>query len=211
MRIVELPLGQLRDARWNPNTMTSEFRAKLRESVKRFGVVANLVVRPLSDGYEVISGNQRLQVYLELAIEAAPCFIVELDDAHARLLAQVLNRTHGEDDLGLKAELLQDILSSLDQQDVIALLPETPESLNVLSGLGQEDIARHLQVWQQAQKARLHHLTFQLTSDQSEVVRRALDLARKRSARRDHNNPNDRGNTLYELCASYLKFLEDYQ
>ncbi len=211
MRIVELPLGQLRDAPWNPNTMTSEIYAKLRESVTKYGVVANLVVRPLGKVYEVISGNQRLQVYRELAMESTPCVLVELDDAHARLLAQVLNRTHGDDDLGLKAELLQDILSSLNQEEVIALLPETPESLNVLSGLGQEDIVRHLQVWQQAQKARLHHLTFQLTSDQSAVVKRALDLARKRSTPQEHNNPNNRGNTLFGLCESYLEFLEETQ
>ena len=211
MQIVNLALDQLREAPWNPNTMTPDVYAKLRESVKRFGVVANLVVRHLGEAFEVISGNQRLQVYRELAMESAPCFIVELDDAHARLLAQVLNRTHGEDDLGLKAELLQDILSSLDQQEVLDVLPETPESLSVLSGLGQDDIVRHLQVWQQAQKARLQHLTFQLTSEQSVVVKRALSLANTRTSAKDHGNPNRRGNILYQLCESYLEFMEDIQ
>lgn len=121
--------------------MTPEICAKLRESMKRFGVVANLVVRPLGNAYEVISGNQRLQACRELGVEVAPCVLVDLNDAHARLLAQALDRTHGEDDLGLKAELLQDILSSLGQEEVLAILPETPESLTVLNGLGQEDIA----------------------------------------------------------------------
>lgn len=147
MEIVNLPLEQLREAPWNPNNLTPEVYAKLRESVKRFGVVANFVVRPLGDVYEVISGNQRLQVYRDLAMESAPCVLVELDGVHSRLLAQVLNRTHGDDDLGLKAELLQEILSSLDQQEILAVLPETPETLSVLSGLGQEDIVRHLQTW----------------------------------------------------------------
>ena len=195
MQIVNLALDQLREAPWNPNTMTPDVYAKLRESVKRFGVVANLVVRHLGEAFEVISGNQRLQVYRELAMESAPCFIVELDDAHARLLAQVLNRTHGEDDLGLKAELLQDILSSLDQQEVLDVLPETPESLSVLSGLGQDDIVRHLQVWQQAQKARLQHLTFQLTSEQSVVVERALSLAKPRTSPNGQQIPKKRTNT----------------
>lgn len=211
MRIVNLPLEQLKEAPWNPNAMTPEIYAKLRESVKRFGVVANLVVRPLGDAYEVISGNQRLQVYRELGMDVAPCVLVKLDDARARLLAQVLNRTHGEDDLGLKAELLQEILSSLDQEEVLNVLPETPESLSVLSGLGQEDIARHLQVWQQAQKARLRHLTFQLTTDQSTVVQRALGLAKKISSFQGDENPNDRGNALYQLCESYLELMENTQ
>ena len=119
MQFVNLPLGQLREAPWNPNNLTPDVYAKLQESVKRFGIVANLVVRPQADTFEVISGNQRLQVYRELAMESAPSFLVELDEAHARLLAQVLNRTHGEDDIGLEAELLQDILSSLNQEEFL--------------------------------------------------------------------------------------------
>ena len=64
--IAYLPIDQLRVAPWNPNYMEPKLMEKLKNSVKRFGLVALLVVRPLVDGrYEVLSGNQRLEVLRE--------------------------------------------------------------------------------------------------------------------------------------------------
>lgn len=88
---------------------------------------------------------------------------MDLNDARARLLAQAFNRIQGEDDLGLRAELIRQVLEALPQEDVLSLLPETAESLAALSSLGQEGMADHLQNWQRAQLARLKHLQFQLT------------------------------------------------
>jgi ParB family transcriptional regulator, chromosome partitioning protein len=108
MNFIDIPLDQLREASWNPNQMDGAMLERLRESLRRFDVVTNLVVRPLRGAsYEVISGNQRLQVLRELGRESVPCAVVDLDDAHARLLAQALNRVQGEDDLGLRADLLR--------------------------------------------------------------------------------------------------------
>ena len=170
---VTVPLEQLREAPWNANEMTPQMRAKLRESVMKFGVVENLVVRSLpDDSYEVLSGNQRLTVYRELGMETAPCVVVSLDDPRAKLLAHVMNRTRGEDDLGLKAELVRSMLDSLTQDDLLALLPETPVSLMAFATMGRESLAQALQNWERIQRARLHHLTFQLTSQQLKVVKR---------------------------------------
>src|SRR5688572_30617065 len=107
MQVVDISLDQLRPAPWNPNSMTPDMLARLRESLERYGVVENLVVRPLPNHlFEVLSGNQRLRVLGEMGCTNAPCVVVDLDDAQAKLLAQALNRIQGEDDLGLKAELM---------------------------------------------------------------------------------------------------------
>ncbi len=138
MKIVDLPLDQLREAPWNPNEMDRAMMARLRESIARFGVVENLVIRPSGSGlFEVIGGNHRLQVLKEDRYPTVPCVVVDLDDAQARLLAQALNRIEGADDLGLKAELVREVLKSLPQDEVIGLLPETAESIRVLAYLGQ--------------------------------------------------------------------------
>lgn len=84
MKVVELPLNQLREANWNPNVVSSTLLTKLRESLIRFGTVQNLVARPRDGGYEVLSGNQRLKVYRELGLVTAPCVVVDLDDARPR-------------------------------------------------------------------------------------------------------------------------------
>ena len=100
MDLVNLPISQLIEASWNPNHMGPAMLSRLRESISRFGMVGNLVVRLLPDGlYEVLSGNQRLQVMAELGYTHVPCVIVDLDDTNARLLAQALNRIEGQDTL----------------------------------------------------------------------------------------------------------------
>ena len=205
MQLVDLPISQLIEAWWNPNRMDPVMLARLRKSITRFDLVDNLVVRKLEeDAYEVLSGNQRLPVLRKLAYSHVPCLVVDLDDADARLLAQGLNRIEGEDDLGLKAELLKEVLKTLPQSEVLSILPESAESLKALTALGEIDIAEHLRAWQQAQSARLRHLTFQLNGNQLEVVEQALARALRGYVAKE-GSPNRRGTALADICRTYLE------
>jgi ParB family transcriptional regulator, chromosome partitioning protein len=47
MQMVDLPIDQLQEAPWNPKQMDEAMLQKLRESLTRYGLVQNLVVRPL--------------------------------------------------------------------------------------------------------------------------------------------------------------------
>lgn len=204
MDLVDLPLDRLQEAPWNPNQMDGAMLARLRESLSRYGLVHNLVVRPVNGAYEVISGNQRLEALKALGCTHAPCLVVALDDVQARLLAQAINRIQGEDDLGLRAELLRQVLASLSQEEVLSLLPETNDSLQALCSLGQQAMAQYLQAWQQAQGARLKHLSFQLTEGQLEVVREALSRLLSSARQAQTDSPNARGTALYLLAKGYL-------
>ncbi|MFQ6029525.1 MAG: ParB/RepB/Spo0J family partition protein [Dehalococcoidia bacterium] len=205
MRIIDLPLRQLREAPWNPNKMDPAMRDRLKESLSRFGLVSNLVVRPIGDDiYEVLSGNQRLQALRELEFPSVSCVVVNLDDAQAKLLAQALNRVMGEDEPGLKVKLLRDLLDQIPPEEVLALLPESASSLSALGSLGQQDTAMELRKWDQAKAARLRHLTFQLAQAQSKVIEQALAIALAEAQNLDSNNPNPRGNALYRICQAYL-------
>ncbi len=209
MRLLDIPVDQLQEAVWNPNEVDRDMLAHLKESVRRFDLVQNLVVRPMpgTDTYEVLSGNHRLRVIKELGYTSVPCAVVDLDNSQARLLAQALNHVHGEEDLGLRAEAVREILKQLPQDQVLAILPETSNSLNALSTLGQQDMAEHLQAWQRAQRARLKHLQFQLTSSQLEIVQRALAQVRNSTDEGDahEESPNARGTALYIMCHKYLE------
>lgn len=138
--VTELPLDRLRQAPWNANRVDEETLAKVRRSIETFGVVENLVVRPLYEGeqetgeWEVLSGNHRLGLYRELGLDSAPCHVVFLEDAEARILAQVLNRTRGTDDPDAYAALLRDVLRDVPAGDVVQFLPETFESLEEILG-----------------------------------------------------------------------------
>lgn len=206
MQTVDLPIDSLREAPWNPNQMDGAMLERLRRSIQRFGFLVPLVVRRLPDGtYEVIGGAQRLKVAREMGFRTVPCVVVDADDAHARLLAQALNHLHGEDDLGLRAEVLRTVLEHLPQEEVLAVLPETAQSLRDLATLGQETIAEHLQAWQQAQGARLRHLAFHLMPAQLAVVEETLARLMPQAKEAQGESPNARGTALYLLCRSYLE------
>ena len=131
-------ISELHNADWNANRVPPEVLEKVRHSIKEFGVVENLVVRahPSGTGYEVLSGNHRLAIFRELGMETAPAVVVDVDDAKARVLAQTLNRTRGQDDPEAYARLLDDVLKDMSIAEVVAFLPETAESIGrALNGL----------------------------------------------------------------------------
>ena len=100
--------------------------------------------------------------------------------------------------------------SIVPQAEILALLPETAESLEQLVSI-EEDLSEHLRAWNRAQSARLKHLTFQLTAEQLGVVNRALDhsMVHVTAAAEEVSNPNQRGNALYHLSRAYLETLEE--
>ena len=121
--------------------MDGDNLTKLGRSIDRYGLVQNLVVRHMEDGtYEMLAGSQRLQVLSRSGIMEVPCVVVELGDGEARLLCQALNRVHGEDDLGLRAELLRRVLEELPEEEVLAILPDTRLGLEALVNLGHDSM-----------------------------------------------------------------------
>lgn len=130
---VSVEIGKLRPAEWNANRVSASMLAKVRRSIERFGFVEGLVARahPTERGcYEVLSGNHRLKLALEMGFAELPVVLVKVGDAEARLLAQALNRTRGVDDRVKYARLLDEILGGgLGRDDVAGLLPETESSI----------------------------------------------------------------------------------
>ncbi len=206
MNVVDLPIVSLVHAPFNPNEMDSAMEDRLLASVRRFGVVENLVVRPIGDGrYEVLAGNQRLRALQSDGAETAPCVVADVDDTDARLLAQAMNAIQGEDDPAAKASLLRELLRHMSAEEVMALLPESAEALSSLSELGSIGLDVHLAGWETRRRAKLRHMTFQLTPEQLVVVKSALDRVPADLPVGDTGgNPNAKGNALFYLCSRFL-------
>ena len=206
MKITNIPVDLLRQPQWNPNQMDGDNLTKLGRSIDRYGLVQNLVVRHMEDGtYEMLAGNQRLQVLSRSGINEVPCVVVELGDGEARLLCQALNRVHGEDDLGLRAELLRRVLEELPEEEVLAILPDTRMGLEALVNLGHDSMGDYLRNWEAAQAVKLKHLQFQLTGQQLEAVEEALARLMPEASNGRDSSPNTRGTALYLLCRRYLE------
>ena len=130
LKVKQIPVDELHNAPWNANRVPEDVLAKVRRSIADFGVVENLVARARPEGgYEVISGNHRLGIYREMGVTKAPVHVVDVDDAHARILAQTLNRTRGQDDAEAYAALLTDVLVDMDMEQVLAYLPESERTI----------------------------------------------------------------------------------
>ena len=199
----------LREAPWNPNEADEPTLRRLGASLQRFGIVVPLVVRALGDGYEVLSGNQRLRVLREQGTGTAPCVEVQADDTQARLLTQALNAVHGADDLNKKAALVKEILAAMPAEEVAAILPETADALRGLASIRQtspESLGEQLAAWSEAQQARaavkLHVTSFPFSDQQKEVVEEAVARALPRVTRTDA--PNRRALALVEVCRDWL-------
>jgi ParB family chromosome partitioning protein len=142
-----------------------------------------------------------------MAEATAPCVVVVADDAEARLLGQALNHIVGQDNDGLRGELLRQLLEALPQEEVLAILPDSARRLEALTSLGQEDMAAHLRAWEQTQGARLVHLTLQFQKVELAVVQQALGQAMGLLTE-PGGSPNLRGQALAAICLAYLKNFE---
>ncbi len=205
MKIDEISVNAITPAKWNANRLPPELKDGLRRSIELFGMIVPLAVREVGNGtYETVGGAHRLEVALGMGLDSVPCVVVEADDADARLLSQALNNITGEDNPGLKADLINHILSEKTMDEIVAVLPGTAESLTALASLGEDDLAESLQQWQASQAAQLKHMTFQLLETQLEIVEETLKRV-DRIVDTDESNPNRRGVALYELCRFFLK------
>ena len=140
-----------------------------------------------------------------MGLREVPCIVVDLNDAEAMLLAQALNNLRGEDDQALKGNLIKAVLSTIPEDKVLSLLPETTDSLRSLASFTQVDLAEHLQAWEQAQAARLKHMQLQFTHQQLETVEEAIDNMMPNVKEDNSGSPNKRGTAIFLLCKYYLE------
>ena len=93
-QIKNIPLVDLHPFPGNPFSVRED--AELQDSIRDYGVISPLVVRPLdSGGYEIISGHRRKAACEAAGMETVPAFVRELDDT-AAVIALVDSNLHRE-------------------------------------------------------------------------------------------------------------------
>lgn len=86
--VVKLPISSLRDFSSHPyKVRDDESMRETTESVKTFGVLVPIIVRPCDDGgYEIISGHRRKHACELAGIDAMPAIVRDLDDDAATIV-----------------------------------------------------------------------------------------------------------------------------
>lgn len=90
---VMLPVSDIEPDRGQPRTKFSEEAlAELEASIREFGVLQPLLVRPMSDGsYRIVAGERRYRAARRAGLSEVPVIIKSLTDAEAAAIALIEN------------------------------------------------------------------------------------------------------------------------
>lgn len=202
--VVHLPIGDLRPNPWNPNRVAPDVMHKLREYIRVEGLVQPIVVRRLTDHYQILGGFHRWTLCKdELGYTDIPCVVVDVDDKRAKLLTVNLNELSGDPVPRLMAELIHDLSRDTSLEDLSTILPYSEAELADLDALLKVpdglDAFIEDEVQRQGREAPVV-LTFVVAD--AALVERAVEFAASKI-----EGKNVRGRALQQICA---EFLEDH-
>jgi DNA modification methylase len=93
LRHLAVPVGQLSLMVGNPRSHPTKNLEAIKAALVEYGQVETILVNRRRQPWEVIHGNGRLQEALELGWTHVAAHIIDVDDATAKAMAVVLNRT----------------------------------------------------------------------------------------------------------------------
>lgn len=146
IKIVEVPINELRVAEYNPRKHSKEQMEQLKESVRRFGVVDPIVCNIASERKNIIIGGHfRVEAVKELGITTVPVVYVQIDDiTKEKELNLRLNKNTGDFDLELLAEFDESFLKDIgfDSQELDDIFPveDDPEIFDLKKELEKLNI-----------------------------------------------------------------------
>lgn len=86
-KVIEIAISSIVDFKEHPfKIINDEKMADMIESIKEYGVLTPIVIRPKDDMYEIVSGHRRKFACEQLKISKIPSIIKNLDDDEAAIL-----------------------------------------------------------------------------------------------------------------------------
>jgi len=121
---IDIEVSKLIKAEWNYKKENEELSKKLLANFKEYGQVENIQVRKLGDKYEVVNGNHRLDVMIELGMKKCHAYNHgEITLQQAQLIAIATNETKFDSDALVLGELLEKMSDDIDIEEMAKTLP----------------------------------------------------------------------------------------
>lgn len=144
----DLPVGfadiktcLLKKADWNYKRDDEYLKSKLISNFEKNGQIENIIVRDLLDGtYEIVNGNHRYDVMVELSIDE--CHVYNLgviSKEHAMRIAIETNETRFATDHEKLSMTIDALLNEYDISDLSETLPWSEEEIEAMQS-GLDDI-----------------------------------------------------------------------
>jgi len=207
----------LRPNPWNTNRMSAENEEKLRNSIRRNGLIGAIVVRELDDGsLEIIGGEHRAQIAIEEGLdEVAVHNLGYLTDEKAKELMLLDNGRYGQDDAFELAELLDELATSSDtdlssfmpfsSEDMDKLMTSTDIDLDALDDELNDDIGE-VEITKEKREApvQTHQiLRFKVSMDDVEAVQRTIHRIMQEQGFTDEDSLTNAGDALVYLTGAF--------
>ncbi|WP_083248215.1 nucleoid occlusion protein [Desulfuribacillus stibiiarsenatis] len=125
---------------YQPRTVFEDDKLEeLCQTIKTHGIIQPIVVRKMSNRYELIAGERRLRAVKKLGLETIPAIIRDMNDTQAASVALIEN---------LQREGLTSIEEAVAYKKLIDIHGLTQEALAQRLGKGQSTIANKLRLIQ---------------------------------------------------------------
>lgn len=91
-RVEYIPVDRIRAGPCQPRqALDSQELEDLAESVRSHGILQPIVVRPVTDGYEVVAGERRWRAAVMAGLDSVPAVVRQVSDVQALAMALVEN------------------------------------------------------------------------------------------------------------------------
>lgn len=129
-----LPVTKLIKASWNYKYNDAVLMQKLKENIKENGQIENMIVREISpDVFEVVNGNHRLDILLDLKIKQAHCFnLGKISDNKAKRIAIETNETKFPVDSMKLSDILKNLIKEYSIEELAITMPYSATELESL-------------------------------------------------------------------------------
>jgi len=199
IKIVEVPINELRPSEYNPRKHSKEQMDQLKKSIQRFGLLDAIICNSAPNRKNIIIGGHfRVEAAKELKINSVPVVYVQITDlSKEKELNLRLNKNTGEFDLDLLAEFDESFLADIgfDSEDLDDIFPteDNPEQFDLNKELEKLNIQNVI-----VEKGDIYELDgSRLLCGDSTVEADILKLMGKEKANMCFTDPP------YDLC--YLK------
>lgn len=136
-RIVEIDLGRIVPNRFQPRKTFDDDVTELAESIRSYGVLQPITVRPLGEKYEIVMGERRFRACEKLGLTKIPCIVVQMADRESMEVALIEN---------LQRQDLSPIEEALSYKRILDAGYTTQEQLAAKLGKSQSTIANKLRL-----------------------------------------------------------------
>jgi ParB/RepB/Spo0J family partition protein len=207
LEIVLLPVDALQPNPWNVNRIAPKMLHKLREYLRKEGLVEPLVVRQMPDGhYQILGGFHRWKLCKEeLGYSEVPCVVVEMNDKRAKILSINLNEMKGAPVQHLLSELIYDLSKETTLDDLATMLPyEEAQLFDALELLKLPDGLDKMLEDQAEKEAQEAPKVLSFVVDDPAPIETAIE-----SIASGLDGKNRRGRALVKLAENYLEEKRD--